>query len=90
MESGNKPILDLARKLMATEGPAEFFRNLATAVREEMEADWVAVWIHERKKKSFILEVGVPPNRSTTSGASERVTSSSRKNASKPSTISGL
>ncbi|MEE9226696.1 MAG: GAF domain-containing protein [Acidobacteriota bacterium] len=61
MESGNKPVLDLARKLMAAEGPAEFFRNLATAVREEMEADWVAVWVHERKKKSFILEVGVPP-----------------------------
>ena len=61
MERGEAPLLKLARSLIAADGPGEFLRRLATAVREEIDADWAAVWILDRRTGRHRLEVAQPP-----------------------------
>lgn len=60
MEREEAAILSLAKSLMAAASPSELFRQLATSVRQVAEADWVAVWTYERRKKRFSLEMSHP------------------------------
>ncbi len=60
MESGEESVLRLARTLMSSGDRAELFRQLAAAAREVVEAEWAAVWVYDRRRKSFSLALTQP------------------------------
>ncbi len=60
MESGEESVLRLARTLMSSGDRAELFRQLAAAARQAVEAEWAAVWVYDRRRKSFSLALTQP------------------------------
>jgi GAF domain-containing protein/biotin carboxyl carrier protein len=60
MKRRDEPLLHIARALMAAGDPAELLTQLATLVREEIEADWAAIWIFHRRKRKYSLEISPP------------------------------
>jgi RND family efflux transporter MFP subunit len=45
---------------MSADTPAELLRNLAATAREQVDADWAAVWVFNRRAARYGLEVAVP------------------------------
>jgi RND family efflux transporter MFP subunit len=60
MERGEETVLNLARSLMTASDLADLLRQLASAAREAIGADWAGVWIYERRGKSYSLEHSLP------------------------------
>lgn len=60
MERGDEAVLSLARSLMAAGTPSDLLRQLAATVRHVQGADWAAVWIYDRRRKAYSLELSLP------------------------------
>ena len=60
MKTRDDPVLHIARSLLAATEPAELLDRLASLVRDELDAEWAAVWIYERRRKKYSLELSHP------------------------------